>query len=168
MKVLEPLWREKTETASRLRARIENILSWATVRGYRNGENPARWRGHLDKLLPKRSKVAKVKHHPALPYDDIPAFIGELRKQTSVAASALEFLILTAARTSEVTGAVWDEFDLKNNIWIVPEDRMKAQREHRVPLSTRALDILKEMHNLSLSDYVFPGMREKRPWPKLP
>ena len=145
MKVIEPLWSEKPETASRLRGRIESVLDWATVRGYRQGENPARWRGHLDQLLPARAKVRKVKHHSALPYAELPAFLVKLREQDGVAARALEFTILTAARTSETIGAKLSEIDRKNKLWTVPAERMKAGKDHRVPLSDRALDILDEV-----------------------
>ena len=145
MKVIEPLWSEKPETASRLRGRIESVLDWATVRGYRQGENPARWRGHLDQLLPARAKVRKVKHHSALPYDELPAFLVKLRGQEGVAARALEFTILTAARTSETIGAKLSEIDKKTKLWIVPAERMKAGKDHRVPLSDRALEILEEV-----------------------
>jgi integrase len=120
MKVLEPIWNEKTETASRVRGRIESVLDWAKVRGYRSGENPARWRGHLDKLLPRRSKVAKVEHHAALLYADARAFMRELRAREGTAPKALEFLILTAARVSEAVNAKWDEIDLKRRLWVVP------------------------------------------------
>ncbi len=145
MKVIEPLWSEKPETASRLRGRIESVLDWATVRGYRQGENPARWRGHLDQLLPARAKVRKVKHHSALPYAELPAFLVKLREQEGVAARALEFTILTAARTSETIGAKLSEIDRKNKLWTVPAERMKAGKDHRVPLSDRALEILEEV-----------------------
>ena len=128
MKALEPIWQAKPETASRLRGWIEAVPDWATVRGYRKGENPARWRGHLDKLLPARSKVRKVKHHPTLPYNEIADFFTILRKQEGVASKALEFSILTAARTGEAIGARWDEVDLGEKIWIVPAARMKAGR----------------------------------------
>ena len=153
----------KPETASRLRGRIEAVLDWATVRGYRKGENPARWRGHLDKLLPARSKVRKVEHHPALPYVELADFITALRSQDGIAARALEFLILTATRTGEVIGARWDEIDLEEKIWIVPAARMKAGREHRVPLSTAALAILSEMKESRESDFVFPGGKKGKP-----
>jgi integrase len=145
MKALEPIWHTNPETASRLRGRIEAVLDWATVRGYRNGENPARWRGHLDKLLPARSKVHKVKHHSALPYNEMADFIAALRNQEGIAARALEFLIMTATRTGEIIGARWDEVDLKDKIWVVPPDRMKADREHRVPLSAAAMAVLEQM-----------------------
>jgi len=163
MKALEPIWKAKPETASRLRGRIEAVLDWATVRGYRKGENPARWRGHLDKLLPARAKIQKVVHHPALPYSEIADFMVSLRNQEGSAARALEFLILTAARTGEIIGARWDEFDLKDKIWVVSEARMKAGREHRVPLSAPTLAILKKMNEIRESDFVFPGGKKGNP-----
>jgi integrase len=138
MKVLEPIWTTKTETASRLRGRIESVLDWATVRGYRQGDNPARWRGHLENLLPKPGKVQKVEHHPALPYGEIGAFMALLRNEVGVGARALEFLILTAARTGEVIGATWGEIDLANKLWTIPAERIKAGKEHRVPLTPAA------------------------------
>jgi integrase len=160
-----PLWTAKPETASRLRGRIEAILDWAKVRGYREGENPARWRGHLDKLLPARAKVRRVEHHAALPYGELPDFMTALRSQPGAAARALEFAILTAARTGEVIGARWGEIDFCEKLWTIPAVRMKAGREHRVPLSARAITILEEMKLLSaVSDrpsdsdaFVFPG-----------
>ena len=142
MRVLEPIWRTKTETASRVRMRIERILAWATVHSFRTGDNPARWRGHLDNLLPAQGKIAPVQHHAALPYVEVPAFIAKLRARDG-AALAFEFLILTASRTEEVLGATWDEFDLDIGLWTVPAERMKSGREHRVPLTDRAIDILK-------------------------
>jgi len=129
MKAIEPIWVQKPETAGRVRGRIESVLDWATARGYREGENPARWRGHLENRLPKKSKVRRVEHHAALPYADIAAFIAELRQQEGVAARALEFAILTAARTGEVIGAKWDEIDLSERLWVVPAERMKAGKE---------------------------------------
>jgi integrase len=140
-----PLWTARPETASRLRGRMESILDWAKVRGYRYGENPARWRGHLDKLLPARAKVRKVEHHAALPYGALPGFLATLRTQEGIAARAFEFTILTAARTGETIGARWDELNLSEKVWIVSGARMKAGKEHRVPLSDRALEILAEM-----------------------
>jgi integrase len=137
MKAVEPLWTTKTETAKRVRGRIEAILDWAKVRGYRSGENPARWRGHLDHLLPKPSNVHKTVHHCALPFDQMPAFMGELRQQEGKAARALE-LALTGTRTSEVLLSRWQEFDLDAKVWTIPDHRMKAKREHRVPLSSAA------------------------------
>jgi integrase len=165
MKALEPIWQEKPETASRVRGRIESILDWAAARGFRKGENPARWRGHLDNLLPARSKVRKVEHHPALPYAEMGEFIAALREQGGVGARALEFLILTAARTGELIGARWDEFDLGANMWTIPTERMKAGKEHRVPLSGRALAIIEEMKAARVNDhpFVFPGGRQGRP-----
>lgn len=167
LKVLEPIWTTKPETASRVRQRVENILDFAKVRGFRDGENPARWRGHLDKLLPARSKVREVRHLAALSYAELPAFLASLRMREAVAASALEFLILTAARTGEVIGARWCEINLLDKIWTVPAARMKARREHRVPLSTRAVAILSEMQaarkNNDASTFIFPGPKPGRP-----
>lgn len=145
LKVLEPIWTTKAETASRLRGRIEAVLGWATVRGYRSGDNPATWRNHLDKVLPARSAVAKVTNHPALPYSQIGAFVEELRKQSGIAPAALEFAILTAARSNEVIGATWKEFDLNTGTWVIPGERMKAKKEHWIPLPARALEIVKSM-----------------------
>jgi integrase len=159
MKVLEPIWTAKPETASRVRGRIESVLDWATARGYRFGENPARWRGHLDNLLPARAKVQRVEHHPALPYAEIGAFMAWLRPDTNIAARALEFLILTAARSGEVLQARWDEINLPSRLWTVPAERMKSGREHRVPLSDAAIAIVKAMAAIQLNDYVFPGRR---------
>lgn len=161
MRVIEPIWRTHTETASRVRGRIEAILDWATVHGYRKGENPARWKGHLDKLLPKKSKVSKVNHFTALPYTEIGEFMVDLRKREGIAAIGLEFLILTAARTGEVIGAKWDE--IVDDVWTIPEGRMKAGAEHRIPLSPLAVSALKRARKLSHSDYIFPGMDSKRP-----
>jgi integrase len=163
MKVLEPIWQSKTETASRVHGRIEAVLDWATVRGFRQGENPARWRGHLDHLLPERAKVQRVVHHPALPYDQMPDFMAALRAQGGVGARGLEFQILTAARTGEVIGARWDEFDEGKKLWTVPAARMKAGREHRVALSASAIAILTAQRAGSQSEFVFPGLRPGRP-----
>jgi integrase len=167
LKVLEPIWTTKPETASRVRQRIENILDSAKARGYRDGENPARWRGHLDKVLPARSRVREVEHLAALPYAELPPFLVNLRARPAVAARALEFLILTAARTGEVIGARWSEIDLLDKTWTVPADRMKARREHRVPLSARAIAILQEMRAARQSDdanaHVFPGPKRGKP-----
>ena len=142
MQIIEPLWTTKTETASRLRGRLESILDWATARNCRTGDNPARWRGHLDKLLPKRSKVAPVSHHEALPYAELPAFMAKLRSQAGTAAQCLEFTILTAARTGEAVGARWSEIDLEARTWKIPAERMKSSKEHTVPLSDRVIEIL--------------------------
>jgi integrase len=163
LKVLEPIWARKPETASRVRGRMEAVLDWAKVRGYRTGENPARWRGHLDHLLPAKSKVRKVEHHAALPYAQVGAFVASLHEQPGVSAHALEFLILTATRTGETLGATWDEVDIGAKLWTIPADRMKAGKEHRVPLSDAALAVLKEMREIRHSDYVFPGGRDRRP-----
>lgn len=163
MRILEPIWEIKTETATRVRSRIELVLDWAKVRGYRDGDNPARWRGHLDKIFPKRSKVAPVEHHEALPYADVGAFVKELRSRKAMAPQALEFIILTAARVSEAVNAKWDEFDLQHKLWIVPPERMKAHREHRVPLSDAAIKLLKDLKEKKQSDYVLPGWRVKQP-----
>ena len=162
MKVVEPIWATKPETANRVRGRIETILDWATVRGYRQGENPARWRGHLDKLLPSRSKVRKTQHHSALPYAELSAFLTCLRGQEGIAARALEFTILTASRTSEVIGARRSEFNRREKLWTVPAQRMKAGKEHRVPLPDRALELI-STESLGNDDFVFPGGRSGRP-----
>ncbi|MGB1875596.1 MAG: tyrosine-type recombinase/integrase [Rhodospirillaceae bacterium] len=159
---LLPIWKAKTETAKRLRGRIENILDWASVSGYRDGENPARWRGHLDKLLPAPTKIAKVKHHPALPYENIAAFMNLLRSREGIAARALEFTILTAARSGEVRGATWDEIDLTKRLWTIPGERMKMRRDHEVPLSDATISILRSLPQTG-SPYVFPGARENNP-----
>ena len=159
-KCLEPIWLTKNETAGRVRGRIESILDWATVHEYREGVNPARWRGHLDKLLAKPSKIQKTEHHKALPYTEINRFIDLLRLQEGVAAKCLEFTILTAARTGETIGATWDEIDLGAKTWTIPAVRMKAEREHRVPLSNHALTILNDMAAFRLNNYVFPSNKK--------
>ena len=171
LKVLEPIWTTKPETASRLRGRIESVLDWAKVRGYRKGENPARWRSHLDKLLPARTRVRRVEHHAALAYAQMSDFMEVLRRQEGIAARALEFTILTAARTGETIRAKWGEIDMPEKVWTVPAGRMKAGREHRVPLSPRAIAILQEMmpadddeagHNQA-EVFVFPGIKREKP-----
>jgi integrase len=167
MRALEPIWNTKSETASRVRGRIERVLDWATARGYRTGENPARWRGHLENLLPAPRKVQRVEHHPALPYPEIAAFMADLHQLEGIAARALEFLILTAARSGEVIGAKWGEFNLAERLWTVPADRMKANREHRVPLCEPAMTILGQMAEVRTSDYVFPGRDGGRPISKI-
>ena len=159
--VLEPIWKTKNETAARLRGRVEVILDWATVRGYREGENPARWKGRLDKLLPAPTKVQKTVHHKALPIDEVPLFMQELKGKEGITARALEFTVLTAARSGEVRGATWSEIDLDAGVWIVPGERMKAGREHRVPLSTQAIEILGKLPRFVGNDYVFPSPRGK-------
>jgi integrase len=159
---LKPLWNEKSETASRLRGRIERVLDAAKAQGLRSGENPARWRGHLDQLLPKRQRLTRG-HHAAMSYAELPVFIINLQARQATAALALEFAILTAARSGEVLGARWDEFDLDRAVWTIPATRMKAGREHRVPLSRRALKILKAMREARDSDFVFPGQKSGKP-----
>ena len=156
---LTPIWKTKTETATRLRGRIESVLDWASVRKYRSGDNPARWKGHLDMLLPAPGKVQKVVHHRALPIDAMPAFMSELRKREGTAARALEFTILCAARSGEVRGATWGEMDLDSGVWTIPGDRMKAGREHRVPLTKAAIRILNAQPHQSGIDLVFPAPR---------
>ena len=171
LKVLEPIWTTKPETASRVRGRIESILDWAKVSGHRTGENPALWRGHLDNLLPKTSMAKKAVlrrkgrdgHHAALAYPEMAGFMSALRAQGGVAARALEFTILTAARTGEVIAATWDEIDLAAKLWTVPAERMKAGREHRVPLSARAVEILAEMASLRQGQHVFSGAKAGKP-----
>lgn len=162
--VLEPHWREKHETASRLRGRIENVLDYAKVRGLRSGDNPASWKGHIELLLPKPTADQRLKrgHHAALPHAEMPEFIARLRTKTGTSASALEFLILTAGRTGEVLGATWDEIDIERRVWTVPGIRMKAGREHRVPLTSRALELLQELDSNRVG-LVFPGAVKGRP-----
>jgi integrase len=160
LSALTPMWQTKHETATRVRQRIEAVLSAAKARGLRSGENPAAWRGHLDSLLPTISKRRRVEHHPAMPWQDVPAFMSELRLRSSMSAWALQFTILTACRTGEVIGARWPEIDLKAALWVVPAVRMKAQREHRVPLSPQALALLKALPRTDGSDAVFWGARK--------
>lgn len=159
MTILEPIWTTKTETASRVRGRIESVLDWATARNYRKGDNPARWRGHLDKLLPKPSKVATVENFSALPWQGMGTFMADLRKQEGIGARALEFAILCAARSGEIRGATWSEIDLQEGIWTIPAARMKAKKEHKVPLSGAALNLLRAMPRLPDSNYVFPSTK---------
>jgi integrase len=161
--VLKPIWTAKAETASRVRGRIEKILDAAKAKGFRNGENPARWRGHLDHLLPRHSKLTRG-HFAAMPYEEVASFISELRKQKSIAALALEFCILTASRSGEVLGARWCEVDLEKKIWMVPANRMKAGREHRVPLSARCALILKQLEKSKEGEFLFPGQKSKKPF----
>lgn len=165
--VLEPHWRSKHETASRLRGRLENVLDYATVRGLRSGENPARWKGHIEHLLPKPTAEQRMKrgHHAAVPYSRAASLMASLRNRDSASSVALEFLILTAARTGEVLGATWSEIELDEAVWTVPATRMKAGREHRVPLSRRALELLKGLREQgnSESPYLFPGGKQNRP-----
>jgi integrase len=159
LKCIEPIWKEKTETASRVRGRIQQILAWATVRKYRTGDNPAAWTGALEHVLPARNKVAKPVHFPALPYAELPAFITALRKREGTAARALEFLILCASRTNEVLGAQWSEIDLASRMWTVPPGRMKAGAQHRVTLSQRAVELLRNLPRENGNSFVFIGAR---------
>lgn len=161
--ILTPIWHAKTETASRVRNRIELVLDAAKARGLRDGENPARWRGHLDKLLPKRTKVCKVEHHQAMPWSDLPQFMVELAGRPELSYQAIKLTILTACRTSEVLGARWSEIDREARTWIIPTERMKAGREHRVPLSAAALALLDELPRLGDSPFLFPGQRAGKP-----
>jgi len=162
LRVLKPLWLTKPETASRLRGRIERTLDFAKARGMRSGENPARWRGHLDALLPKPAKLTRG-HHKAMEFEKLPAFIKQLRSGDGIAATALEFAILTAARSGEVLGARWSEIDLEERVWKVPAHRMKGGREHRVPLGDRSVEILKKMQSIRCSDFVFAGTKPNQP-----
>ena len=170
MKVIEPIWANKPETASRLRGRIQSVLDWARIRGYRTGENPARWKGHLDHLLPGRNKVREVKHHAALPYNDLPAFMADLRTREGTAARALEFLILTGVRTGDVIGnnrddappMQWQHVDLKAQLWTIP--KTKTNTEHRVPLSGAAVGLLKNLpSDRQPTEIVFPGIKPGAP-----
>jgi integrase len=160
LKILEPIWADKTETASRVRGRIESVLDWARVRGYRSGENPARWRGHLDHLLPAKNKVKRIQHHRALPYVEIGGLVKELRAQHTIAAAALEFLILTAVRAGEGLNATWDEID--GDVWTIPGHRMKSGKEHRVPLSPAAKAVLRKMEAIKSGPYIFQGGKSDR------
>jgi integrase len=163
LRVLEPIWTTKTETASRVRQRIEAVLDWAMVSGHRpKGDNPARWRGHLAMILPAPGAIAKVQHHPALPWGEIGAFMRELRSREGVAARALEFTILTAARTSEVLGAEWAEIDFDAATWVVPASRMKADKEHRIPLAPPAIELLRNLYTETNNDLVFIGQQTGR------
>jgi integrase len=162
LSVLKPIWTTKAETASRLRGRMEKVLDAAKAKGFRHGENPARWRGHLDHLLPKRPNLSRG-HHAAMPYEDVAAFIGRLRESDSLAARALELTILTAARSGEILGMRWSEIDLDKRVWTLPPDRMKAGKEHRVPLSERAVAMLRQLAETKTGEFVFPGQRKNRP-----
>ena len=163
LKVLTPIWRKKTETAKRVQGRMENIFDFAAAHKWRDPTNPARWRGNLDMLLPRPTRVQKVEHHPAMPYDEVPAFMEELKSKPGVSAQALQFLILTACRSGEVMGTQWSEIDLEARIWTIPAIRMKAKREHRVPLSPEAFAILQSLPTLANNPYVFYGSRGHRP-----
>jgi len=160
MRILEPIWTTKTETATRLRGRIEKVLDWAKVQGYRSGDNPAAWRGHLSEALPKPSKVADAGHHAALPWLEIGAFMVALAAMPGIAARALELIILCATRTSEALNAKWTEIDLDAGLWTIPKERMKSFREHRVPLSTSSIRILRDLPHVDKDEFVFPGAKE--------
>jgi integrase len=159
LRILQPIWAIKPETAARIRSRIELVLDWATVMKLRIGENPARWRGTLDKLLPKKTRVRKVEHFAAMPYEDVPALMSSLSGQAETDGRALEFLILTATRTNEVLGARWDEVDFNTRVWTIPAGRMKSRREHRIPLSPRAIEILEGLYAARYNEFVFPSDR---------
>jgi integrase len=163
IQVLDKIWRAKPETASRVRGRIEAVLAWATVRGYRQGDNPARWHNHLDQHFPARTKVRAVRHHPALPYTKMGDFMQALRAREGVGARALEFVILTACRVSEAVGAKWSEIDFDSATWTVPAERMKAKRQHRVALSDAALAVLRKMQEMKHREFVFPGASLRKP-----
>ena len=162
LSVLNPIWLTRHETASRLRGRIERVLDFAKAKGWRSGENPALWRGHLKNVLPARQKLTRG-HHAAMPYTDVPAFVTRLQASEALAARALEFLILCASRSGEVYGAKWSEIDFDAGIWIIPRERTKAGKEHRVPLSKRALEIVKALNEVQVNDFVFPGEKKNRP-----
>ena len=157
--VLKPIWITRTETATRVRQRIESVLAWAQVSGYRTGDNPARWKGNLEHALPKPSKVRKVKHFAALPWQEVGAFMADLRTRDGISARALEFAILTATRSGEVRGATWEEIDLDGKVWTIPGERMKAGKPHRVPLSGPVIELLKKLPQLEGSPYVFSSIR---------
>lgn len=159
LSVLQPIWHTKTETATRIRQRIESVLTWATVSGYRRGENPARWKGNLAEVLPTPNKIAKAKHHKAVAWQQAPEVMAALRQREGMAARALEFCILTAARSGEVRGATWDEIDLEAQVWTVPGDRIKKGKRHTVPLNNDAVKLLKALPRIAGTDYVFPAPR---------
>ncbi|WP_428506807.1 tyrosine-type recombinase/integrase [Roseateles sp.] len=159
LKILEPIWKNKTETASRLRGRLEAVLDWTTVRKYRTGDNPARWKGHLDKLLAAPGKIQKVEHFRALPIDTMPEFMRDLRQREGTAARALEFTILTAARSGEARGATWAEIDKSSKVWTIPAERMKAGKQHRVPLTDGALFLIESMPRIDGSEFIFSAPR---------
>lgn len=159
LRVLEPIWQTKTETATRVRGRIEGVLAWATVAGHRQGDNPARWKGNLDAILPKPSKVAKVRNHPALSISDVQSWFLDLQKRDGMAARALEMMTLTVVRSGEIRGATWDEIDLKAGLWTIPAERMKAGKEHRVPLTAKVVALLEALPRDLRSPYVFPAVR---------
>jgi len=162
LRLLKPIWQEKPETAAKSRMRLEAVLDYAKAKGWRAGENPARWRGHLANILPPRRRLTKG-HHPAMRYEEVPAFMERLTASEATAARALEFLILTACRTQEVLRSEWEEIDFATALWVIPSSRMKMKREHRVPLAGRAIDLLKLLHNARTSEFVFPGQVPGKP-----
>jgi integrase len=163
LRIIEPLWRTKPETASRIRGRIESVLAFAGARGWRSGPNPAQWRGHLDQLLPKTSRIKRIDHFAALPWREAGAFMSKLRQAKGVAPKCLEFAILSAVRSSEARGATWSEIDLDHAVWTIPATRMKANREHRVPLREPAMAVLRHMSAYGSDGLVFPGRKHDRP-----
>ena len=163
LRVLEPIWRTKVETASRVRGRVERVLDWAAAQGFRSRDNPARWRGHLKLLLPAPSEVRNVQHYAAMDWRKVPTFMVKLRAQPGITARALAFAIMTAARSGEVRGATWAEIDLDGSTWTIPGDRMKAGKEHRVPLSDETVRLLRALPRFEVSEYVFPSPRTGRP-----
>ncbi len=163
LSILQPIWLKTPETASRVRGRIESVLDYAKAKNWRTGENPARWRGHLENILPKRDKAKTVVHHAAMPYADVPSLISDLQTRPAIAARALEFLILTATRTNETLGAQWQEIDFDRALWTIPAARMKQRKPHEVPLSARALEIVRQLNEVRYTDFVFPGQKHNRP-----
>lgn len=167
--LLRPIWVEKAETANRLRGRIQTVLDWAKVQGFRSGDNPAIWQGHLDKILPARSKVSKVVHHPAMPYHDIPTFMKALQFRDGLSIRTLEFAILHANRSGEVRLATWKEIDFDKKLWVIPEERMKAGHEHRIPLTDQAIALLQKLPVFTLSEqdrkdmFIFPSTKKDKP-----
>jgi integrase len=159
LQVLEPIWQKKTETATRVRQRIETVLIWAEVSGYRSGDNPARWRGHLSEVLPKPSKIKAVQNMPALPYKDMYSFMTELRKRPGLGARALELIVLTACRSGECRFATWDEFNFSEKVWVIPAEHMKGGREHRIPLTSDVIELLKNLPRFEGSNYIFPASK---------
>lgn len=161
--ILKPIWNTKTETATRVRTRLEAVLSYAEARKWRTGGNPARWHGHLSTILPSPQKLKEIKHHAALPYGELPQFMTTLSRTDGMGARALELTILTATRTKEALGARWDEFDLDNCVWTIPKERMKVGVEHRIPLSDQAIKVVAKMADHKMSDYVFPNRTNGKP-----
>ena len=159
VEALKPIWTTKTETATRVRGRIESVMAWATVSGYRTGDNPAQWKGRLEFALAKPSRFRKIEHHPALNWAAVPAFMADLRKQNGMGARALEFAILTVARSREIRLAMWDQIDLKRKLWTVPAENMKARKTHRVPLSDAAMRLLEKLPRFEGSPFVFPAVK---------